>query len=236
MAVLFPFEKKIYDKENIPCSFVGHPLTKKVKSDLTQAKAREKLGLKPNIKTIGLLPGSRKQEIDKILPTLIASANLLSKQQPELQFVMPKASSLTTEFLQQQLPKTIQLIDDNIYDVLRACDAVVAMSGTVTLEVALMQVPLTIVYKMSPLSFWLANRLVRIPYAGLCNIVAEQCIAKELLQKDATPRAIAAEVLQLLDNTEYRQQRLDQLAALDKQLQQTSVVEQVDAVAFRTIG
>lgn len=229
MAVLFPFEQRLYAREQVAATYVGHPLLPKVKSDLSVSAARERLGFKTDAPVIGLLPGSRKQELRDILPTIIATAKRIRQQKPNTQFVLVKAAHLSREQLQTQLPDFIQIYEGHLYDTLRACDAVIATSGTVTFEVALMQVPLCIVYKIGRLSYWIGKQLIRIPYIGLCNVVAEKFIAKEFIQHEANAESISGEILRLLDDAAYRQQTLAGLTVMRESLadvsEQTAVVD-----------
>ena len=232
MAVLFPFEEKLYRTEKVSCSYVGHPLARKAYSDLSVTDARKKFGLNPNQQTIGLLPGSRHQEIEYILPTLIESTEVLLQQQPDLQFILLKANNLSLEKITQQLPKHITLTDHSIYDMIRACDVIIATSGTVTFEVALMQVPMVILYKTSKLTYWIGKRLVRIPYIGLCNVVAEKPMVKEFIQDAATTQAIANETLALLNDVTYRQQVLEDLQTMRAQLGNPPAAEKTADIAL----
>jgi lipid-A-disaccharide synthase len=211
MAVLFAFEEKLYQRENIPVSFVGHPITDIAKPSISIDAAYQQFNLDPNKPVVALFPGSRKQEILRMLPTIVEAVALIHKKLPDAQFILPLASSLKANELAPYLPKNIALIKNNTYNVLSIANAAIAVSGTVTLEIALQRVPFLILYKVSAISFWLAKRLVKIPYIGLCNLVAEMRVAKELIQKDANAQLIAEETVRLITDDDYRQSILTQL-------------------------
>lgn len=207
MAVIFPFEVEFYKKRQVSVTFVGNPLLEMVKPKLTREAAQKTFNLNPNYKTIGLFPGSRKSEIKYLLPIMLATAQLLKTKYPNLQFLLPQASSITIDELQpylQSCPIKIQVVQNQNYDVMQVCDAIIAASGTATLEIALMAIPLVIIYKGSWLEYKIAKHLIKIPYIGLCNILANKKIVQELLQYDATPKNITEEIEKILNDTNYR--------------------------------
>ena len=207
MAVIFRFEQRYYEEAGIPVSFVGHPLVGKVRSSRDAAQTRAELGLDEASHVVGLFPGSRHSEISRLLPTMFATARRMQAQDEHLRFVLPVAETLDYDAVMQQVRDSgvdIRVTRDDIYDVITACDAIVTCSGTVTLEIALLGVPMCIVYRMAPLSYWIMKRLVTIPHIGLINIVAQRGVVRELIQADANPAAIAAELRRLLDDCAYR--------------------------------
>lgn len=189
MAVLFPFEKTLYRQHDVPVTCVGHPLVDAVKSDLSQSQAREKLGLPINQRVIGLFPGSRRSEVDVLLPIMLAAAKRIHQRHFDFNLVLPLAPGLDPAVIEQHLQHTslpVYVVRDDFYDVIKSCDAIVAASGTVTLEIALLGVPHLIAYKVSPLSYCILKRLVKIPYVGLCNIVTGKNLVAELIQDDVS--------------------------------------------------
>jgi lipid-A-disaccharide synthase len=205
MAVLFSFEEKIYRAAGIPVTFVGHPLCNVVKPTLLPREAYHYFHLNAQHPIIALLPGSRHSELSNHLPLLINSAQKIATQYPQAQFVLVLAAHFKIDMIAPQLPSTFQIVQGHLYDLLQITTAAIAVSGTVTLEVALMQVPLCIIYKMNPLTYFIAKRLIRTPYIGLCNIVAQNKIAQEFIQDGATPDAIAGEIIRLLSDAPYYQ-------------------------------
>lgn len=224
MAVIFPFEVDFYKKHQVPVAFVGNPLLEIVKPKLTHEAAERAFHLEPNCKTIGLFPGSRKSEIKYLLPIMLGTAKLLKNQNPNLQFLLPQASSITLDDLQPYLQASsikIHVIPNQSYDVMQVCDAIIAASGTVTLEIAIMTVPEVIIYKKSWLEYQIAKRVIKIPYIGLCNILANKKIVQELLQYDATPKNIAKEIEKILNDANYREEMIANLTNTKNLLKST---------------
>jgi lipid-A-disaccharide synthase len=201
MAVILPFEVPFYEQAGVPARFVGHPLQHEVKSKFSRDRALTEFGFDPCRKTLGLLPGSRRSEIKRLLPVLLDAAEKIYLEEPETQYLLPLAAMLdetdVAPYLQRhKLP--IKVISNRSYDVMAACDVMVAASGTVTLEAALMGVPLIVIYKMKPLSYWVGRLLVKVNHIALCNIIAGEDVVPELIQQDASPERIAREALSLL--------------------------------------
>ena len=222
MAVIFPFEVDFYKTWQVPVTFVGNPLLKIVKPKLTRTAARQAFNLKPNSKVIGLFPGSRRSEIKYLLPIMLATAKLLKKQNPNIEFLLPQAHFITHDDLQKHLQSSsikINIIKNQNYDVMQVCDAIIAASGTVTLEIAIMGIPLVIIYKTSWLEYKIAKLLIKIPYIGLCNILANKKIVQELLQYAATPPNIVKEIKKILDATDYRKEMLMHLKQVKNSLE-----------------
>ena len=215
MAVLFPFEEKFYKKANVPVRFVGNPLVDEAKATKTKQQAIDEYQLNTNNKIVGLFPGSRRGEIKRVLPVLLEAAVLLKQKHPELQFILPIASTLDKSDFSARLEKynslNIKLVKDNTYDVMQVCDAIITASGTATLEIALMGIPNAITYKIAPLSYFILKRMVTIDNIGLVNIVAEENIVKEFLQHEAKAEAIAKEIDRILTDEEYRNNMIEKL-------------------------
>jgi len=206
MAVIFKFEKAYYERANIPVSFVGHPLVDKVKSSRSNIEVKQQLGLDQDAQVIGLFPGSRNSEIDRLLPLMLDTAKHMSQTNPQLRFVVPVAAALDFAAIKQRCDESqleIVLTRDHIYDLINCCDGIISCSGTVTLEIALLEVPMCIVYKMSWLSYAIMSRLITIPHVGLVNIVASKSVVREFLQKDATVNNLSQEMFNILDDRDY---------------------------------
>jgi lipid-A-disaccharide synthase len=207
MAVLFPFEVPIYQQANVPVSCVGHPLVDAVKSQLTVAEAKVQFGLDENKQVLGLFPGSRRSEVQALLPLMIQAAERIVRQRPNIEVVLPLAPGLDSALFDDLIAKAgvrIRVISGDFYELTQTCDAIVAASGTVTLEIALLAVPHFIIYKVSPLTYRILKRLVKIPYVGLCNIVTSKNIITELLQDDVTVDHIELELLDRLDRQDSK--------------------------------
>lgn len=209
MAVLFPFEVPIYKAVNVPVTCVGHPLVDAVKKELTTEQAKEKLDISVNHQVLGLFPGSRRSEVEVLLPIMIDAAERISKQVSDLRVVVPLATGLDKGIIDSILAGSslpIKLVDGDFYQLTSACDAIVAASGTVTLEIALLGIPHFISYRVSPLSYAILSRFVKIPYVGLCNIVTADNTILELLQNEVTVERFEQELLPLLKASNSKQQ------------------------------
>lgn len=221
MGVILPFEAPFYERAGIPAYFVGHPLQQEVKSALSREQALLEFGLDPHHKVVGLLPGSRRSEIARLLPVLLDAAEQIALEEPDIQFLLPLASTLRESDLMPYLKGhhlPLKIIPNRPYEVMAACDAMVAASGTVTLEAALMGVPLIVIYKMSPPSYWLGRLLIKVKSIALCNIIAGEKVVPELIQQDASPERIVMEIRSLLQNQEQVQKIQQKFHALREQL------------------
>ncbi len=211
MAIIFKFETEIYQQANIPVTFVGNPLVDKVKISENAELTRERLRNNEAKRVIGLFPGSRNSEISRLLPVMLQTAELMSKQEPTLRFVLPVANNLDMKAIKNQCAASnidISITRDNLYDVINSCDAIVSCSGTVTLEIGLLDVPVCVIYKFSWLSYQILSRMLTIEHFSLINIIAGKQVVLELLQDAANPDAISQEMFKLVDNKNYREQVL----------------------------
>jgi lipid-A-disaccharide synthase len=221
IAVIFPFEIPLYQKAGLPVTFVGHPLLDMVDVRMKRNAAAISFGLDPNRRIVGLFPGSRRSEIERILPAILGSAACLQRLYPDVQFVLPLASTLQESDVLPGLADSgvsVIITRERIHELIRACDAIVSASGTVTLEIALIGTPMVIVYKLASFTYSLAKRLVKVKHIGLCNIVAGETVVKELIQDEATPAAITAELEKILGNVLYAVEMKQKLSAVRSQL------------------
>jgi lipid-A-disaccharide synthase len=217
MAVILPFEVPFYERAGVPVSFVGHPMTDLVKVVAGRDDAAAGFGLDPGRRIVGLFPGSRRSEIERLLPVICEAAVLLKQRFPDVQFVLPLASTLRDDDVTPQLTAAgldVAISRERIHDLIRACDAVVSVSGTVTLEIALVGTPMVIIYKLSPLTYLLAKRLVKVDNIGLCNIVAGETVVRELIQAEANPAMIADEIGSILTDAGHAGAIREKLAAI----------------------
>ncbi len=221
MAVIFPFETAYYEEHNIPVRYVGHPSVDKVHPDCSREEDFIRFQLNHDYPVVGLLPGSRSLEIKRMLPVMLESAQSILEKLPKTQFVLPQADSITDELLQPYLSKTpigIRVIKKQPYDVIQCCDVVMTTSGTATLEVALLNIPMVITYKLSPLTYWLGKWLVKSHFIGLPNIIAGKSIVKELIQHQATARNLSEEVIRILTDQSYNQEMTNALTNVREEL------------------
>lgn len=223
MAVIFPFEIPYYEAENVPVRYVGHPSVDKVHPQYTKAEAIIRFGLAANQRVVGLLAGSRANEIKRLLPVMLAAAALLHERFADCQFVLPQADSISDELLADYLtdaPVQVTVIKSQPYDVMQCCNAIMTTSGTATLELALLTVPMVICYKLSPLTYWLGRLLVKTKFIGLPNIVAGKGIVKEFIQHEATAENLATEVARMLTDKDYCATMRENLAEVKQRLGQ----------------
>ena len=218
VAVIFPFEVPIYQQAGVPVTFVGHPLLDMVKPSMGRDEAVAAFGLDPERRTVGLFPGSRRSELKLLMPVLLASAGRLKDTFNDLQFILPLASGFSRADLLVAYPELEQLgvriIAGKNYDVMQVCTAIIAASGTVTMEIALLGVPMVIVYKVAPLTYAIGRRIVKIEHMGICNIVAGERIVPELMQQDAEPGPVSEQISRYLADHSYAEAVSHRLAAI----------------------
>jgi lipid-A-disaccharide synthase len=218
MAVLFPFEVDFYERAQVPVRYVGHPLVDEIHPTISADEARAEFGLRHDRPTLALMPGSRHGEIERLLPLLLDAAERVQRERGPVNLLLPLAGTLDPEPVQQQIDASgldIRLITGGrAYDVVPVCDAVITASGTATLEVALMGVPMAVVYRVNWLTWQIMHRLMTIDDIALANIVAGKRVVQEFVQNEAQPQAIAAEAVRLLDDQAYREQVKSDLAEI----------------------
>jgi lipid-A-disaccharide synthase len=201
---LFPFEPELLQAQGVPASYVGHPLADAIPLEPPRAASRRALGLADGDSVLAILPGSRRSEITAIAPVFLQAASRLHQARPGLRFVLPVAPGLR-ELLQPLVAAyaagvPLQLLDGQSHAALAACDVTLIASGTATLEAALFKRPMVIGYRMHPLSWQIMKRLRYQPWVGLPNILCREFVVPELIQGDCHPAALAAAVLQWLDD------------------------------------
>jgi lipid-A-disaccharide synthase len=207
MKVVFPFEVGLYQKEGIDVEFVGHPLAESIGQTLTREELRARCGLDSARRILGLFPGSRRQEIQKIFPAMIEASHSLHESHG-IQPVVGVAPNLGAAALQRHLPhgSPVVLYEGSAHDVMANADAAIVTSGTATLETGWFGTPMVIVYKTSVLSYLIGRMLIRVPHIGLVNIVSRRPVVPELVQYDMTSRNISRCVARLLDDSGYRKE------------------------------
>lgn len=239
IAAIFPFEAEVYREAGANVTFVGHPLLDIVKTSMSREAAFAYFKADVAKPVVLLMPGSRKQEIENLLPDMLAAADLLQAERPGCQFYLPVASTISREILQEMISRysvEVRLADGGVYDLMSIADIAIAASGTATLETALMQVPTVIIYKVNALTYFLGRRLLKIPHFGLPNIVAGRRIMPELLQSEVSPPAIVREVLPLLMEGQARSQALRELKEVRQRLGETGAVDRVARLILETAG
>jgi lipid-A-disaccharide synthase len=203
MIVIFPFEQEFYKKHGVDVEWVGHPLVETVKSSLTKEEFCQQHSLDSSRPIIGILPGSRESEVQRLLPVMIEAAQRIWQQQPNVQFVLPLASSLqTSNLFNNTLPPYVQLVRQQTYEAVNAADLIITASGTATVEAALLETPMIITYIVAPLTYWLGRLFIKVPFIGMVNLIAGKQVVPELIQTIVTPKRITQEVLTLLHDPE----------------------------------
>ena len=222
MAVVFPFETEFYLKHDVPVKFVGHPLVNEVHPSKDKTSLLEEFGLDANKPIIGLLPGSRRSEIKRLIGIIFESAHLTKSQIASTQFILPLADTLDkaelSAILEQYSDLNIKVIKNRAYDVISCCDIVLTVSGTVTLEIALLKTPMIIINKVAWLTYAIVSRMLKIKHIGLCNIIANKRIAPELIQHDATPDKISHLLIKLINNPDMREKMIKDLSEIEAML------------------
>ena len=216
MAVLFPFESAFYERAGIPVRYVGHPLVDEIHPTMPADEARRQFGIGNDRPVVGLMPGSREGEIERLLPLMLDAAAELQRGREPIRFVLPLAGTLEADSVRPHLERSdvdVRLIEGGkAYDVVPLCDAVITASGTATLEIALMGVPMTVIYRVQWLTWQIMRRLITIEDIALVNIVAERRVVREFVQDAARPKVIAAETARILDDSDYRDRMIADLA------------------------
>ncbi|MBT3312784.1 MAG: lipid-A-disaccharide synthase [Desulfobacterales bacterium] len=207
MAVILPFEADFYKENDVPVTFVGHPLLDNQHPPKTPNNDLNDSG----DTIIGLLPGSRDREITRHLPVLMKAAHIIQKQSRNIKFLVSIAPSVDRELFERIVSGSSKGLNfeyetEGVDNVFHRSSFVVAASGTVTLEAAISGTPMLIVYKVSPVSYWLGKYLVSIKNVGLVNLIADEEIVPELLQNDATPENIADYVLSMINDNQKLQE------------------------------
>ena len=219
MIVIFPFEEEMYRKAGVDVCFAGHPLKDEKHAPRSKSDFFEEIGFDPKRRTVGLLPGSRRQEVQALLPEMVSAVGLLRERMPGLQAVVGKAVMLDRGDYEPVLEgKDVFLAEDRTREVMAHSDAVIVASGTATLETALFGTPMVIVYRVSPLSFRIGKALVKVSHIGIVNIIAGKEILPELLQGDVNGARIAGEVEPLLMGGERRDRMVEALGEVSASL------------------
>ena len=233
MLVVFPFEEKIYRDAGIPVTYVGHPLADVIPLEPDTQTARNELGLSTGQPVIALLPGSRASEVARHAPLMLAAAEEMRRIQPELQFILPAANEAAaalvhTALLQARVP--VQVIAGQSHTALAACDFALVASGTATLEAALFKKPMVITYRVPKLTAVLMRRKAYLPWIGLPNILAGRFVVPELVQEEATPSALAQEMLAWFADPMRQHDAVEAFQDMHLSLRQNASARIADAV------
>ena len=199
VLVIFEFEKAIYDNAGVTVDWVGHPLLDVMAPPEPAGALLRRAGLDPSHPVVALLPGSRRNELREILPRLADAALLIRKALPDVQFIVARAPHLSDDLFAPLIALgPIGLVDQQADQVLAAADLAIVASGTVTVQAALHECPMIVVYRLSPLTYRLGRRFVRVDTFAMANLVAGRRVVPELIQDEFTPEAVAEHAIALL--------------------------------------
>src|SRR5271156_162089 len=230
---IFPFEEAFFGGAGVPTKFIGHPLVGAMQATQTREEFCRQHNLDPAKPIVAILPGSRHAELAQHMPVIREACQRIQEQHP-VQFVLAAAPLSNFGKLQSGWSGAlnVRVVENQTYNALAAADAAIVSSGTATVEAALLDVPMVVVYRVTPLTALLAKPLVRTSYFSMVNLIAERRVVPELIQKDFTPAKVAAEVLRLLNNERAREELRAGLAEVRKRLGPPGAVDRAaDAIA-----
>jgi len=266
MAVILPFEEAFFRSRGMEVRFVGHPLLDVVKAEVSKTEFCRKAGLNPEKPIVGLVPGSRKSEISRLFPVMTGAAERIFQDRQDIQFVVPLAPSLdpgilesfnhrTTELIitdphrQLQTDKSInhqitkspnhqiiRVVKGQTYNAIAASDLILAASGTVTLEAAILGTPMVVTYKVSPVTGFLGKCFIKVPFASLVNLVAGRRVVTEIIQQDVTPERLSQEALSLLRDDAVRENMIKDLKEVKNALGGSGAAERAADLAMELIS
>ena len=233
MAVILPFEEAFYRQHNIPVTFVGHPLMDRY----TALSDRQEIASGGNAVTIGLMPGSRDSEVGKLLPVMLQAAKLIG-QRENVRFLLSQAPSVSPALvhrLTNELDFEVTIFKESTERLLRQVTFVIVASGTATLEAAIHETPMIIVYRVSPLSYRVGKALIQVPHIGLVNLIADKRVAPELIQHEASPVEIARQALTLLTDPDKLKRMKGDLAEVTHRLGTAGASDKVAKIAWELL-
>ena len=234
VLTLFPFEAEIYNKAEVPVSYVGHPLADMLHHYPSQTEVRTRLGMRVDGPVVALLPGSRISELQSMAPLFVASARRIAAAAPAVRFVAPLVNRETRALFEHAVTRAggieLLVLDGSSHDAIAAADVVLVASGTATLETALLQRPMVITYRMPRVSWWIMSPRRYQPYVGLPNILAGEFVVPEFLQDEATPENLSRAVVDLLNDAPRRERIRQRFAGMLTDLRQNTAQKAADAV------
>lgn len=236
MVVVFKFEKEMYEKEGMSVEWHGHPLLEIVKPRYARSEFMTKLGVKPGLRYIGIFPGSRKQEIEKILPVMKKAVEMATSSDAGLRGIVGCAPGIDIDFYRKICGDDMLYVRGFIYDLMKYAELNLVASGTATLECAILNKPLFILYKTSAITYMIAKRLVKIPYVGLVNVVAGEKIVPEFIQKNCRSDLIAGEIELFFSDSGHRRRMLERLSSVKNMLGTAGASKKVAETALKMIA
>lgn len=237
IAVIFPFETKIYDEVGLPCTFVGHPLLDEVGEIPPRGQFLNFLGIEADDRVVALLPGSRAQEVRRHLPVMAEAAAILQRFVPGVRFILAEAATLPPDLYERfTTSQNIVAVRGQTHAVLAHANAAWVKSGSGTIEAAHFGNPFVVIYKTSALTYWLGRRFVKVPFVAMANLLAGERIVPELLQQDATPERMAGEILPFLIDAKAIESCRDKLRQVREKLGSAGAAQRVADIAAQLIA
>jgi len=239
MLVIFQFEEKIYKDAGVDVEYVGHPLVDEVKCGLSRIEARQVLGIDKDNVVVAIAPGSRTSEISRLMPVILDAAVIIKREIPSAMFILPLAGTLERRsverfFNNKEIP--VKIFEKRMYEVIAASDAAIVASGTATLETALLKTPMVVVYKVSPVTYWIGKALVNVDNISLVNIIAGRKVVPELIQGDANQERIAGEVLNILKNAHISNRMTEDLKMVREKLGKGGASKKSAEIIYRMLS
>ncbi|MEW6264683.1 MAG: lipid-A-disaccharide synthase [Thermodesulfobacteriota bacterium] len=237
--VVFPFEVEFYRNHGLEADFVGHPLLDIMPSPRPKAEVKAELGFDPGRELLLLMPGSRKKLVKVLLPTMLEVARRLRERRPSLALVLARADTLPEGYLESCLdhgPEDIRVLAGRTHALQNAADAALVASGTSTLETALMLTPMVVIYRVSFVSYWLGRLMIRTDHVAAANLIAQERVVPELLQGDASPERITAELTKIFDQPDLRAGMVSNLARVRERLGRPGASRRAAELLLKTVN
>lgn len=241
MAVILPFEEKIYRDIGVDCEFVGHPVLDELKGmSLQKEDLKRELGLRPGVPLISLLPGSRTHEINKLLPVMTEVIRECRQEFKDIQFCIPFAPNTDMEKYRQEISlleqEGVRINQGKAVKALAASDCAVVASGTASLQAVLLGIPLVVIYKVSSISYWIGRMVLEGKYMTLANILSDREIVREFLQADASAANVSKELKRLMTDSRYRENALEAYSRVQEMFNGKKASDRVSDMVLQLIG
>ncbi|MDD5533293.1 MAG: lipid-A-disaccharide synthase, partial [Syntrophales bacterium] len=234
MAVILPFEEPFYRRAGMQVDFVGHPLLDAVKRKYSREETLDRIGLDAELPVVAILPGSREGEIRRILPVMLSAAEILRKRIPDVQFVLTLADTLDAGLIEEYTRSSslpVRIVADDAYDAVGSSDAAMVCSGTATVETALLETPMIVVYRVSLLTYLVGRMVVSVDHIGMVNIIAGKTVAPEFIQNGAHPAKMADALYDLLKDRPKNEAVREELKKIAKKLGEPGAAERAARLA-----
>jgi lipid-A-disaccharide synthase len=230
MYVILPFEEKIYEDAGVDVEYHGHPFVDIPMPEESREDFLQGLGLNPDKKIVGILPGSRMNEIGTLLKDMLEASAIIKRKVPKCQFILPVADTIDPNHIHEKLgenPLDIKVVTQKTYNVMAASDFLIVASGSATLEAGILNCPMVIIYQVHPVTLKIFSAFGSLEHFGLVNILADERVVPELLNQDASPENMAEEALKVLEDPDYNTAIKEKLMAMRKTLGEKGVTERI---------